>query len=1354
MNGELELYECEGLLTHEQPQGSSELQKKWVRKLVTLERNIIWIYPLVSTTFFQESSNKTPETEEVFTFDLSSESASSGRHKMTGSSSSQPHSANMQSFIQKKIQPNVRRSKSTKIGNGKENRPLDKNAFYAPARNASEPELPFFMPAIEDADCLDLSSEHYDQSTTVRSLHRSILKKDYCFEVLTATQTRCFKCGSAGERERWIEKIKRAINPNLDNIRRTEHKLSLYVQEAKCLPSKKKYFSEVCLDRKLCARTTSKWKNDSSIMWGEGFEFSSQPIHDDITVHLFKDSDKKKKKDKDYVGLVNLSVDKLLHTHKYVEAWYPLSTHNGNNKNKHGEQMAIRLKARFLSIDVLPSEHYKQLAEYLNCNYLHVCRTIGGVLNASQKDELAKIMVKIMYATGNIKAYMVDLVMDETEKVTEESLVFRENTIGTKSVEAFIRLVGMRYLHQTFGDFINTLFTMTEDCECDGSRLPPTADLEINRKNLTMCCSIAFEKIKNSTSYFPVELREVFSIWKQRLANEDPDNDKSRISFRLVTASLFLRLLCPAILNPILFDLAHEIPDAKTTRTLTLVAKVVQNLANRTRFGSKEDYMSHMDEFIRKNWDAMTAFVDDISSSTFTSFDRGFEGYIDLGNEFARLHQFFKELFQSPAFNKDILGKLEPLPSILNDISELLTTDAGKKSDKIGQDVSSKSSMSQKDDKPHISSLLDDVPQSSATEKILHPAFSSQQLDPSMNDHHPAESFADLKQITNAGSLAQGGGSQYSLISGKGNSNSNNCTNTGSTNKSNLSLHQTTNDQQQATITSKSSNDDVIDNVFHPSPRKEDIEALKKKRMHLAFKNHMFVNGGNLNNQGQISKSCNNNNVRNIPQKAQVPVSQPIYQNLRLVQKSQANTQKQSNQGLSSQVKPLSFANPLPMMQQQQKFKPAKPQRTVKTSSQENSSLDSRVNSSNNSNSKNNSAGRKIQKPKTNDQFANYDDDEEDCYQAIAIEQPPVQISNAHLKTGLSSSFAKGRPTTNSQQNYRHKKSTPEEASGPYPIMSLNANANGEPVLEVTSPISNGKHHNSNFKHPFNHQSKLPTPSKRENRNFKPETITEVKHHEESMLQKDNSANNMNRVSSNVASSHAVRSKNSNRNKDHRSHHALNKHQSSSKNHHVYHQIQPIQNSTRKPVVSRQMSSGKSVISQSTEDRTAQWVANIPSDFPINNEQSRGSSRHLGSQSSQPKTKQIVKIMYQLDVKQKELNKKERELQEKDFERSKLMEENEMLRVKLKHSESVIERLSSQLETSGVKRSFDSSRQNGIHFIDGEAPNGSRINARRVQSPQEDDLLDHSSADESDGQSSMRTENGARTASNKFAAKS
>lgn len=46
---------------------------------------------------------------------------------------------------------------------------------------------------------------------------------------------------------------------------------------------------------------------------------------------------------------------------------------------------------------------------------------------------------------------MCDIVMSEVQKVEEESLIFRENTIGTKSVEAFLRLVGMKYLHGALG---------------------------------------------------------------------------------------------------------------------------------------------------------------------------------------------------------------------------------------------------------------------------------------------------------------------------------------------------------------------------------------------------------------------------------------------------------------------------------------------------------------------------------------------------------------------------------------------------------------------------------------------------------------------------------------------------------------------------------------------------------------------------------------------------------------------------------------------------------------------------------------------------------------------------------------
>ena len=58
-----------------------------------------------------------------------------------------------------------------------------------------------------------------------------------------------------------------------------------------------------------------------------------------------------------------------------------------------------------------------------------------------------------------------------------------------------------------------------------------------------------------------------------------------------------------------------EYPDEKMARKLTLVAKVIQNLANFARFGVKEEYMCFMNDFLSKEIKNMKQFIDTISVS-------------------------------------------------------------------------------------------------------------------------------------------------------------------------------------------------------------------------------------------------------------------------------------------------------------------------------------------------------------------------------------------------------------------------------------------------------------------------------------------------------------------------------------------------------------------------------------------------------------------------------------------------------------------------------------------------------------------------------------------------------------------
>lgn len=512
-------------------------------------------------------------------------------------------------------------------------------------------------------DKLQLNTE----DITIQPVHPSIIGQDTWFQITYTSSgtTRYFSCQNSKERDEWILSLKKTLMLNEDR-RRTDNSLKLDVLEVKGLSDKKKYYVEVLVDDKLYARTSSKKMTDMCCFWGEQFSFADLPHNTEklsLLIHKDKGTTRGRKKPKKPVGRVKISVPSV--QSRYIQdKWYTVE------KSSRRESPSIRLRCQYQSVDILPLRDYEEFLYFLKDEYKALCKLLEPNISVKVKEELSNSLMNVFHSEEMAEDVLAEIVVDEISNIEHEHLTFRGNSIATKAMECYIKLVGQRYLQDTLNSVLGELLIGDLDLEIDPIKLGSNPELlNLHRQSLIQVVSQVWKRIAKSHSYFPIQLQRCFYKIRQYLQHVG----KPDIGDNLISSCIFLRYLCPAILAPSLFNLTDEYPSERANRNLTLVAKTLQTLANFTRYEGKENSMEFLNAFITEESGTMKTFLLQISSPLAE------DGWIpnlcnpveksDLGRHLSCLHTIlFENISKLPVDNPKSIR----LRQLLDDINSIM----------------------------------------------------------------------------------------------------------------------------------------------------------------------------------------------------------------------------------------------------------------------------------------------------------------------------------------------------------------------------------------------------------------------------------------------------------------------------------------------------------------------------------------------------------------------------------------------------------------------------------------------------------------------------------------------------------
>ncbi|KAI8985800.1 Rho GTPase activation protein [Pilobolus umbonatus] len=360
----------------------------------------------------------------------------------------------------------------------------------------------------------------------------------------------------------------------------------------------------------------------------------------------------------------------------------------------------------------------RRMQQYGNLFYLlqseprHIA-ILCRLVNLSEIDTLLQTVMFTLY--GNqyesreehlLLTMFQNVLAAQFETTTEFASLLRANTPVSRMMTTYTRRgPGQSYLKSVLSDKINQLLDheslnlqinplkvyeelvaqMESEMGCLPADFPRSVTAEVASTNPTVISMIRprletlmdiansfLSTIINSLDQIPYGIRWICKQIRSLTKRKYPDATEHAIA-SLIGGFFFLRFVNPAIVTPQAYMLVDGIPGANSRITLTLLAKMLQNLANKPSY-AKESYMIPTNPFVEKNKKRTNKFLNDLCEVVDFYEQLEMDQYMALSKKDIMINITPNEIYNTLSLIQQHLSILSPNP---NDHLRILISEVG-----------------------------------------------------------------------------------------------------------------------------------------------------------------------------------------------------------------------------------------------------------------------------------------------------------------------------------------------------------------------------------------------------------------------------------------------------------------------------------------------------------------------------------------------------------------------------------------------------------------------------------------------------------------------------------------------------